>query len=87
MTIAKYVFSLLVAATLRPVGAAENEPQKVVVKGTHDPSTVVVKGLRDPSAWFRIESQHMIVYSDDDPDDVLELVTIWNGSIIFCACT
>lgn len=74
MTIAKYAFSLLVAVRLMPVGASESEPQTVVVPGRRDPSTVVVKGVRDPSAWFRIESQHMIVYSDDDPDDVIELV-------------
>ena len=74
MTIAKYALSLLVAATLMPTGASGNEPQQVIVKGKRDPSTVVIKGVRDPSAWFRIESQHMIVYSDDDPDDVIELV-------------
>jgi tetratricopeptide (TPR) repeat protein len=74
MTIAKYVLPLLMAVTLMPAGASANEPQKVVVKGKRDPSTVVIKGVRDPSAWFRIESQHMIVYSDDDPDDVIELV-------------
>lgn len=74
MTIAKYALSLLVASTLMPAGASGNEPQQVIVKGKRDPSTVVIKGVRDPSAWFRIESQHMIVYSDDDPDDVIELV-------------
>lgn len=70
----RYVFSLLAAMALVPVHAFGNEPPKVVVKGRHDPSTVVVKGVRDPSAWFRIESQHLIVYSNDDPDDVIELV-------------
>jgi tetratricopeptide (TPR) repeat protein len=30
--------------------------------------------MRDPSEWFRIESQHLIVYSNDDPDDAIELV-------------
>ena len=74
MTIARYALSLLMAATLFPVGASADNPQKVVVKGKRDPSTVVIKGVRDPSAWFRIESQHMIAYSDDDPDDVIELV-------------
>ncbi|WP_166454839.1 tetratricopeptide repeat protein [Duganella aquatilis] len=74
MTTAQYAFSLLLAAALMPAGASGSELQKVVVKGKQDPSTVVVKGVRDPSAWFRIESQHMIVYSDDDPDDVIELV-------------
>ena len=70
----KHVVSLLVAIALVPAHASGNEPPKVVVKGRHDPSTVVVKGVRDPSAWFRIESQHLIVYSNDDPDDVIELV-------------
>ena len=74
MTIAKYFFSLFVAVTFMPACASEKEPPRVVVKGKRDPSTVVIKGVRDPSAWFRIESQHMIVYSDDDPDDVIELV-------------
>ncbi|WP_440966242.1 tetratricopeptide repeat protein [Massilia sp. GER05] len=74
MTIPKYAFSLLVAIAFVPVGASANESPKVVVKGKHDPSTVVVKGVRDPSSWFRIESQHLIVYSNDDPDDVIELV-------------
>jgi tetratricopeptide (TPR) repeat protein len=75
MAIPKYAFSLLAAIMLVPAGASGNESPKVVVKGIHDPSTVVVKGVRDPSAWFRIESQHLIVYSDDDPDDVIELVS------------
>lgn len=70
----KYVVSLLAAMALVPAHASGNEPAKVVVKGRHDPSTVVVKGVRDPSAWFRIESQHLIVYSNDDPDEVIELV-------------
>jgi tetratricopeptide (TPR) repeat protein len=70
----KHVVSLLMTIALVPAHAFGNEPPKVVVKGKHDPSTVVVKGVRDPSAWFRIESQHLIVYSNDDPDDVIELV-------------
>jgi tetratricopeptide (TPR) repeat protein len=74
MSIARFVFSMLAASTLMPVVASGNEPQKVVVEGRRDASTVVVKGVRDPSAWFRIESQHAIIYSDDDPDDVIELV-------------
>ena len=74
MTIAKYALPLLMVVTLIPAGASAKDPQQVVVKGKRDPSTVVIKGVRDPSAWFRIESQHMIVYSDDDPDDVIELV-------------
>ncbi len=74
MAIHKYVVPLLVTIALVPAHAFGNEPPKVVVKGKHDPSTVVIKGVRDPSAWFRIESQHLIVYSNDDPDDVIELV-------------
>lgn len=74
MTLAKYVFFLLLAGILMPLAASGNEPQQVVVRGKQDPSSVVIKGVRDPSAWFRIESQHMIVYSDDDPADVIELV-------------
>jgi tetratricopeptide (TPR) repeat protein len=74
MTFAKYVFSILVAIIFMPPAATGGEPQKVIIKGQLDPFTVVVKGVRDPSAWFRIESQHMIVYSNDDPDDVIELV-------------
>ena len=74
MTIPKYAFSLLVAIAFVPVSASGNESPKVVVKGKHDPSTVVVKGVRDPSSWFRIESQHLVVHSDGDPDDVIELV-------------
>ncbi|KGF79672.1 hypothetical protein IA69_23100 [Massilia sp. JS1662] len=74
MAIHKYVVPLLVAIALVPAHASGSEPPKVVVKGRHDPSTVVVKGVRDPSAWFRIESQHVIVYSNDEPDDVIELV-------------
>lgn len=70
----KYVVSLLMTIALVPARAVGNEPPKVVVKGRHDPSTVIVKGVRDPSAWFRIESQHLIVYSNDDPDEVIELV-------------
>jgi len=74
MAISRYALSLLAAIALVPAGASGIESPKVIVKGRHDPSTVVVKGVRDPSAWFRIESQHVIVYSDDDPDDVIELV-------------
>ena len=70
----KYAVSLLMTIALIPAYAFGSEPPKVVVKGKHDASTVVVKGVRDPSAWFRIESQHLVVYSNDDPDDVIELV-------------
>jgi hypothetical protein len=74
MAIHNCVVSLLVTITLVPAHAFGNEPPRVVVKGRHDPSTVVIKGVRDPSAWFRVESQHVIVYSNDGPDDVIELV-------------
>jgi hypothetical protein len=74
MAIHKYLASLLVTIALVPTHASGNEPPKVLVKGKHDSSTVIVKGVRDPSAWFRIESQHLVVYSNDDPDDVIELV-------------
>jgi tetratricopeptide (TPR) repeat protein len=74
MAIRKYLVSMLVTIALVPAPACGTEPPRVVVKGRHDPSTVVVKGVRDPSAWFRIESQHLIVYSNDDPDEVIELV-------------
>jgi hypothetical protein len=74
MAIHNYLAPLLVTIALVPAHAFGNEPPKVVVKGKHDASTVVVKGVRDPSAWFRIESQHLIVYSNDEPDDVIELV-------------
>lgn len=63
MTTAKYVCSMLVTGMLVSASASEGEPPKVVIKG-----------MRDPSAWFRIESQHMIVYSDDDAHEVIELV-------------
>lgn len=74
MDLRKYVFSILFFFALLPVGAFGNEPNKVLVKGRHEPSEIVVKGVRDPSAWFRIESQHLIIYSDSDPEQVTELV-------------
>ncbi|WP_432377704.1 tetratricopeptide repeat protein [Duganella sp. P38] len=37
-------------------------------------SSVVVAGQRDASAWFRVESQHFIVYSDTSNDDVAVLL-------------
>lgn len=43
-------------------------------KGKQDPARIVIKGVRDPSPWFRIESQHLIVYSDSDPGEVVRLV-------------
>jgi hypothetical protein len=72
MAIPQYVFSLLAAISLVPACAYGND--STVATGKQDPSRVVVKGVRDPSAWFRIESQHLIVYSNGDPDEVIELV-------------
>jgi len=76
MAIPNYLVSLLVAMALLATAAlaSANEPGRVVVKGKHDPSEVVIEGVRDPSPWFRIESQHLIVYSDSDPEQVIELV-------------
>ena len=74
MAISKHVLSLLIAIALLPVFASASEPIKVIIKGERDPSRVVIKGVRDPSAWFRIESQHVIVYSDSDPEQVIQLV-------------
>jgi tetratricopeptide (TPR) repeat protein len=74
MALPRYVFSLLIAIACLPPGAAANEPDKVLVKGKRDASEVVIKGVRDPSKWFRIESQHLIVYADGDPEQVIELV-------------
>ena len=74
MAITKHVWSLLIAIALLPACAAASEPIRVIVKGERDPSKVVIKGVRDPSAWFRIESQHLIVYSDSDPEQVIQLV-------------
>jgi hypothetical protein len=39
-----------------------------------DSSRVVINGQPDPSDWFRIESHYLVVYSDSDPDQVIELV-------------
>ena len=63
MSIAKYIVCLLIAIALRPAGASVNEPDKIVIKG-----------VRNPSQWFRIESQHLIVYSDGDREQVVQLV-------------
>lgn len=74
MPICKYALHLLIAIALSAAEAAESEPHKVIVAGKRDTSEVVIRGLRDPSTWFRIESQHLIVYSDSDPEQVIELV-------------
>jgi hypothetical protein len=73
MDIPKHVVTLLVAIALLPVGAAEAEPDKVFVKGKRDTSEVVIKGVRDPSAWIRVESQHFVIYSDSDSEQVIDL--------------
>jgi hypothetical protein len=70
----KYALLLLTSMTLVSSGASAYDAPQVLVKGKRDPSTVIVKGVRDPSDWVRIESQHLIVYSDDDPDQAIELV-------------
>jgi hypothetical protein len=70
----RHVFSFLIACALLPAAASGAEPGKVLVQGKRDPNEVVIKGVRDPSPWFRIESQHVIVYSDSDPDQVIQLV-------------
>ncbi|USX11668.1 tetratricopeptide repeat protein [Oxalobacteraceae bacterium OTU3CAMAD1] len=74
MTIAKYVFTLLIAIALLPAGASVSEPKQNVVESSQNSATIVIKGVRDPSTWFRIESQHLIVYSDSDPEQAVQLV-------------
>lgn len=74
MPICKYLLHLLIVTTLSVAEASESESHKVIVTGKRDTSEVVIKGVRDPSKWFRIESQHLIVYSDSDPGEVIELV-------------
>jgi hypothetical protein len=74
MALFKYLHVLLLAIVLVPGAVFGKDPAKVVVNGKRDPSEIVIKGVRDPSAWFRIESQHLIVYSDSDPEQVTELV-------------
>jgi len=73
MDILKHVVALLVAIVLLPASAAEVAPDKVIVKGKHDTSEVVIKGVRDPSAWIRVESQHLVIYSDSDAEQVIDL--------------
>jgi tetratricopeptide (TPR) repeat protein len=75
MAIPKHVVALITAFALcGPACAAADAPQKVVIKGKRGPSTIVIKGVRDPSAWFRLESPHLVVYSDDLPEQAIELV-------------
>lgn len=50
------------------------DASKVVVTGKRDPNEIIIRGVRDPSSWFRIESQHFIIYSDSDPEQVVHLV-------------
>lgn len=73
MDILKHVVALLVAIVLLPASAAEVAPDKEIVKGKHDTSEVVIKGVRDPSAWIRVESQHLVIYSDSDAEQVIDL--------------
>ena len=70
----RYLGSLLIAIACLPGAASGSEPGKVLVKGKRDAAEVVIKGVRDPSAWVRIESRHLIVYTDGDPEQAVELV-------------
>lgn len=70
----RFVCFVLVACVLLPAAASGAEPGKVIVEGKRDPNEVVIKGVRDPSAWFRIESRHVVVYSDSDPEQAIQLV-------------
>ena len=74
MAFTKHVCTMLAAIAFLPAAASAAAPKKVEIKGRHDPSEVVIKGVRDPSAWFRVESEHLVVYSDQDPEQVGELV-------------
>lgn len=74
MPLFRFVGFVLIACALVPAAASGAEPGKVLVQGKRDPNEVVIKGVRDPSAWFRIESQHLVVYSDSDPEQVIQLV-------------
>lgn len=55
------------------LAAALSMPGAWAQQGAPAPS-VEVKGLRDASNWFRVESQHFVVYSDTRRDDVVELL-------------
>lgn len=35
---------------------------------------IEVKGLRDASSWYRVESQHFVIYSDSRSEGVVELI-------------
>jgi hypothetical protein len=70
----RFACFVLVACVLLPAAVSGAEPGKVIVQGKRDPNEVVIKGVRDPSAWFRIESQHVVVYSDSDPEQAIQLV-------------
>lgn len=74
MAFTKHVCTILAAIAFLPAAASAAAPKKVEVKGRRDPSEIVIKGVRDPSAWFRVESEHLVVYSDQDPEQVGELV-------------
>jgi tetratricopeptide (TPR) repeat protein len=62
MAISRYVYPLLMAALLIPAAVFAS-----------DPSRIVIKGARDPSDWVRIESRHLVVYSNTDPDQAIRL--------------
>lgn len=74
MALRRHVFFLFIACAVLSAAASGSEPDKVRVTGKRDPNEVVIKGVRDPSAWFRIESQHLVVYSDSDPEQAVHLV-------------
>jgi tetratricopeptide (TPR) repeat protein len=64
---------LFVAILLVLRVASGNELQQVDAASSNS-SKVVIKATRDPSTWFRVESQHLIVYSNDDVSEVYRLV-------------
>ncbi|MHA4870720.1 hypothetical protein ACXZ1M_23800 [Duganella sp. PWIR1] len=74
MTGARSVFILLIAIAFLPADASVSESNKILDESKQNPAKIVIKGVRDPSVWFRIESQHLIVYSDSDPEQVVQLV-------------
>lgn len=73
MALRRYILFLFLAIVLLPGTASDRDPSKVVVNGKRDPSEVVIRGVRDPSSWFRIESQHFVIYSDSDREQAVDL--------------
>ncbi|MFP5391521.1 MAG: tetratricopeptide repeat protein [Gammaproteobacteria bacterium] len=60
-----YACALAAAVVLLGAGGAQAEPSTQKVE---------VKGLRDASKWYRVETQHFVLYSDTRRDDVVELL-------------